>query len=145
METLPKAEDFIMPDEPEDSIQSFFPSDNTKLRSFRSRVANVLIGNETAIRLSECVGNKYWLIGFHAKNVKFKNGDTGRIVTLFCELDDTREFCAISATSEVVYRALHTIALVYKDSIGKEPIPILIRGFQTDSGGFGYKLEVLND
>ena len=140
------AENFMMPDEPEDDpIQAFFPTENTKLRSYRSRIANVLIGTEKAMRLSECVGNKYWLIGFHAKQVKFKNGDSGRIVTIFCEADSTREFSAISAASEYVYRALHTIAAVYKDSIGKEPIPILIRGFQTESGSYGYNLEVLND
>lgn len=102
--------------------------------SLKSYSTNVLIGNISAKKVSECVGDEFKLCGFHVKNFKYKNSERyGKYTVMFGTLSGNP--CAYCSASEKIYSSIMSILYVYGDvSNWGGGIPVRIRMNTIDNG-----------
>lgn len=108
--------------------------------------ANVLIGNIPAAKLSEHVGDRFALNGYHIKDVTYQDGRTGKYTTLFGISQEKP--CAFASSSDKIYNAVMLITAIYGAPANwKKPIWVEIRmsTYGENGSGKAYSLEVKND
>lgn len=141
---LMNAEDFGLSfsEEVTEKIQAVFSEKaEPNLKPF---AANILIGNLPSDKLSDHVGDRFELHGYHVKNVRYSDGHTGKYTTLFGTRRD--ELCAYGSSSDKIYKAVSMITAVYgTPDKWEQPIwvEITMNTYGESGNGKAYNLRVI--